>query len=471
LAASLVKGKQNRLSLSLHSLTMHRFLFILLLFVSAGMGWPTARAQAPTAGLPARPSPFRFVTDQAQMLSAADAKTLENGLRRYADSTGNQIVVVTVPSLGGRTVSDYGRALGESWGVGQRGKNNGLVVLLSEQEHKVTIQAGEGMRNKVTPEIVAQVINQQMTPSFKQGRYFAGLRSGLYTLMTTATPGFNSSGRQSQTAASSGAANSAAGVGAAASSTPNNDLATTNTAQSDPYTPSAATPTPAPSGPGMGTLLIGALLVGGVLWFIIKMFRRRSQANNTSMNGGAPGGTPNFYPNQPGGNQAGGYGPGQRGPTPNFYPNQQGGGMGNNMGGGMGNMGGGMGGSGIGGMLATGAAAAAGAYLGNRMAGGGHDNTGNGLMGTAGAENMPHNLDPNANANYGGAPSGEFPALGGAAGSDFNNDNGAEQYFSDASSDEAGDYFSSGDSSYDDSSSDDTGGGGFDDNSDNSGSW
>ena len=146
---------------------MARLLLLVLLFTSLGLSGNRALAQAPD-GLPPRPAPFRFVNDQAQLLAPADAKKLEGGLRRYADNTGTQVVVVTVPSLGGRDVADYGRALGTAWGVGQRDKNNGVVVLVSAQEHKVTVQAGSGLKSSITPEVTRRII-AQMTPSFKQG--------------------------------------------------------------------------------------------------------------------------------------------------------------------------------------------------------------------------------------------------------------------------------------------------------------
>jgi uncharacterized protein len=165
---------------------MPRFVFLIFMLVLSALG--QAVSAAPADELPPRPTPFRFVNDQAQLLAPADAKKLESGLRRYADNTGTQIVVVTVPSLGGRDVSDYGRELGQAWGVGQRDKNNGVVVLLGAQEHKVTIQAGSGLRDKVTPELTSRIINQDMTPRFKQGNYFAGLRAGLNTLMLAANP-------------------------------------------------------------------------------------------------------------------------------------------------------------------------------------------------------------------------------------------------------------------------------------------
>lgn len=407
--------------------------FLLLL---AGLCGPASAA--PADGLPARPKPFKFVNDQASLLAPADAKKLEGGLRHYADETGTQVVVVTVPTLGGRDVADYGRALGNAWGVGQRGKNNGIVVLVGAKEHQMTIQAGSGLSSSITPEITSRVLNQQMKPNFKQGNYFAGLREGLNTLMLAANP---SSDPRKQAAATTAAP--AAAAGSLANASPNDNATPTPPSGMRPLSdvPPAE---PAPSGPGLGTLL-GALAVVGILWLVVRMFRRNSPAAAAPASTGP--GTPNFYPNPPTG-PAGGYG----GPAPASYggaPTQSGGLMG----------------GGMGGILATGAAAAAGAYLGNRMASGHETETG-----------TAHNFD-GANSNAGAAG-----AAGTGAASDYfasrnaDGNNDAPDYFSGndaATNDSSGDYFSSDNSSYDDSSSDDTGGGGFDstDNSSDSGSW
>jgi len=417
---------------------MARIFFLLLLCFSAGLAGPAVGA--PADGLPTRPTPFRFVTDQAHLLSDADANTLESGLRRYADKTGTQLVVVTVPTLGGRDVADYGRAVGEAWGVGQRDKNNGLVVLLAGQEHKLTIQAGSGLRDRITPELTNRVINQQMTPDFKQGRYFAGLRTGLNTLMLAANP--SSDPRPDQTAGLPGAA--AAGAATSPTTTDNMDMLNepaTAPTTANPYSSGAtAAPEPASSGMGlgMGTILVGVLLVGGVIWLLVRMFRRNKNAPSAAPR---TSNTPDFLPNRPSG--------GSNQSTPNFLPN------GNN------NPNNSSGGSGMGGILATGAAAAAGAYIGNRMSQG-HEAT------AAPYTAPPANLSsPGAGAAYSGNGSSEFPAL-----SDTGNANeSAPDYF--GADNSAPDYFSSDDnsSSYDDTSSDDTGGGGFDDSSSNSGSW
>ena len=427
---------------------MYRYLLMALLFVGVGLGRP-AVAQTGT-DLPARPVPFTFVTDQGNLLSAADAKKLEGGLRSYAEKTGTQVVVVTVPTLGSRSVADYGRALGTAWGVGQRDKDNGVVVLIGAKEHKVTIQPGSGLTSSITPAVVSRVINQQMTPSFKQGNYFAGLRAGLNTLMVTANPSSN----PRKQAAEAGAATAATSGELA-----DNPASAASAMQSQTTDPAGTqqmdTPPPASSGIGMGTLLIGALVIGGVLFFIIRMFRNKSAANQQ-------GGSPNFYPGQ-GSNQNG-----PRPNQPNFYPNQGGNQGPGNYGGGYPNQGGSSGMGGMGGILATGAAAAAGAYIGNRMSHNSDSDSAQHLSGDTDTSSL-------------GAGAGVAGAAGtGAAGDYFSDRSGGNaesdsspDYFSDnnSGSDSSGDYFSSDNSSYDDTSSDDTGGGGFDSTDDNSGSW
>ncbi|GAA3971728.1 TPM domain-containing protein [Hymenobacter antarcticus] len=435
--------------------------FVFLIFLSAGLREPVA-AQAGADGLPARPTPFRFVNDQAQLMAPADARKLESGLRRYADNTGTQVVVVTVPSLGGRDVADYGRALGTAWGVGQRDKNNGIVVLVGAQERKVTIQAGSGLRDVITPAVTSRIIGE-MTPGFKQGNYFAGLRTGLNTLMATANPS-SAKGMPAATTAPDAAAQGAAGSAETAGNNSSNNLSDEVPAQAPSNDPIMAQPAPEPvsSGPGMGVLLIGALVIGGILWFVVRMFRNRSGGAATqAATQAASRPAPDFLPNRGNGPMGG---------------NNQGGNynQGGNSGGGMSNSGGGMG---MGGMLATGAAAAAGAYLGNRMASG-HDTSGSNLA------------NDGTNAGFGagagtGAAAGAGAAGTAAAGDYFNSRDGGTgsgetagpDYFSDANTapDTSSDYFSTDDnnSSYDDTSSNDTGGGGFDggDTDNNSGSW
>jgi uncharacterized protein len=409
---------------------MPRLLFIFLLALATGLSRPAAAAD----GLPARPVPFTFVTDQAKLLSAADAKKLDGGLRKYAESTGTQVVVVTVPSLNGTDVADYARQLGTAWGVGQRDKDNGIVVLLSGKEHQMSIQAGSGLRSAITPEVTSRVM-QEMTPAFKQNNYFAGLRKGLSSLMLAANPSSDPRKNASATATAPAVSSTDPAV---PNSTNLNDNTTTTSTPAYSTTPAE----PASSGLGMGTILIGVVLVGGGIWLVSKLFKR-GNSNNTAAQGNQ---SPDFLGNRP------------NGPTGNFGGGPQG----------QGNFGGGYGGqapnsgSGMGGLLATGAAAAAGAYLGNRMSEG-HDNS----------ASAPRNFDTGSGVNTGPAPSSTAGSdyFASRNGNEAADDAGPDYFSGNDNADTSGDYFSGDNSSYDDTSSDDTGGGGFDSTDDTKGSW
>ena len=82
-----------------------------------------------------RPDPPRLVNDLAHLLQPAEADALEHKLVAYNDSTSSQIAVVTVPTLDGDDIADYAQKLYESWGIGRKGKNNGILVLVAQQEH------------------------------------------------------------------------------------------------------------------------------------------------------------------------------------------------------------------------------------------------------------------------------------------------------------------------------------------------
>src|SRR5690606_11797253 len=104
--------------------------FVLLSFVVALPALP-ARAQDVVA-----PS-GQWVTDRADLLSPDEEAALNAKLRTYEDTTSTQIVIVTVPDLGGMAASDYATALGRQWGVGQKGQDNGVVVLVSRDDRQM----------------------------------------------------------------------------------------------------------------------------------------------------------------------------------------------------------------------------------------------------------------------------------------------------------------------------------------------
>ena len=126
------------------------------------------------AQIPARPNPPRLVNDFAHVMSPEQVEQLERKLDRYNDSTSTQIAIVTVENLGGDEVGSYAAELGEKWGVGTKQNHNGLVILMAKQEHKVTIRTGYGVEEKLGSIICKRIIENKLTPNFKNGNFYQG---------------------------------------------------------------------------------------------------------------------------------------------------------------------------------------------------------------------------------------------------------------------------------------------------------
>lgn len=152
-----------------------RLALILLLGFSA---FPSA-AQTPNVIAPSG----KWVTDTADMLSASEEGLLSQRLAGFADSTSTQIVVVTIPSLDGSAAVDYAVALGRSWGVGQQGRDNGIVVLVSRDDREVFIAPGFGLEGAVPDIVASRIVRQFVLPRFRERRFYEGLSDAVDALM------------------------------------------------------------------------------------------------------------------------------------------------------------------------------------------------------------------------------------------------------------------------------------------------
>ena len=125
--------------------------------------------------IPPRPSPPRLVNDLAGLMQAGEADQLERKLVTYNDSTSSQIAVVTVPNLDGNDIADYAQKLYEAWGIGRKGKNNGILILVAKEEHTARIQTGYGLEGAVPDALAKRIISNTLVPAFRQNQYYAGL--------------------------------------------------------------------------------------------------------------------------------------------------------------------------------------------------------------------------------------------------------------------------------------------------------
>jgi uncharacterized protein len=128
--------------------------------------------------------PLRLVNDFTGLLSEQQQIELNNKLLDFNNQTSTQIYVVTYNDLRDYPIGEYGVQLAEKWGIGQKEKNNGILVLVSPENHKITIRTGYGLEGAVPDAICNRLINNVMTPSFKQGNYYAGIDSATNVLMS-----------------------------------------------------------------------------------------------------------------------------------------------------------------------------------------------------------------------------------------------------------------------------------------------
>lgn len=130
---------------------------------------------------PAKPDPAVFVHDYSGWLSAGEKDALENKLRRYADTTSTEIVVMIRPEIGDYDRSSYAFELGNRWGIGRKSKNNGVVLLIvTEQPNRgAFIATGYGAEGALPDITAGRIIRKTMIPYFREERYYDGVDAGL----------------------------------------------------------------------------------------------------------------------------------------------------------------------------------------------------------------------------------------------------------------------------------------------------
>ena len=118
------------------------------------------------------------VVDNAELLSTSEHERLTRLLAEHESQTTNQVVVVTLKSLQGYEIEDFGYQLGRHWGIGQGGKDNGVLLVVAPTERKVRIEVGYGLEGTLTDALSRNIIETRILPAFKNGNYETGIRRG-----------------------------------------------------------------------------------------------------------------------------------------------------------------------------------------------------------------------------------------------------------------------------------------------------
>jgi uncharacterized protein len=158
---------------------------LLLLGATACDATPRAdRAQPPrivALKSPARALPVLTgrVVDQADMLSASHEAALTSRLAALEKATTDQLVVVTVPGLDGETIEDFGLRVGNGWGIGQKGVDNGVLLIVAPADRRVRIEVGRGLGGLLTDERAKRIIEEQIVPDCRKGRCERAIDGGV----------------------------------------------------------------------------------------------------------------------------------------------------------------------------------------------------------------------------------------------------------------------------------------------------
>jgi uncharacterized protein len=139
------------------------------------------------AQLPSKPVPPRLVNDYTGTLTSSQMNNLERMLVNYNDTTSTQFLVLLVDDLQGYDIHEYATEIGHSWGVGQKGKDNGAVIVVKPQKGnskgRVTISVGYGLEEYITDAASKRIIEKEMIPAFKQNDYYTGIVKAVEVMM------------------------------------------------------------------------------------------------------------------------------------------------------------------------------------------------------------------------------------------------------------------------------------------------
>lgn len=127
--------------------------------------------------------PNTLVNDYANVLSADQKQQLETKLVAFNDSSSTQIAIAILKSVGDYDINEYAVELGRKWGVGQSGKNNGIMIVVAVGDRKISIQTGYGLEGALPDIYAKRIIDNDIKPNFRAGNYYAGLDEGTTSII------------------------------------------------------------------------------------------------------------------------------------------------------------------------------------------------------------------------------------------------------------------------------------------------
>jgi uncharacterized protein len=174
---SIIENRGSRIAIfPLPSSIFHpRILLLVGLFFALLNSTPTFALDVP---------PLRArVTDLAGMLPPGSAQTLEERLAGFERETGHQIAVLTIPSLEGDAIEDFGIRVADAWKIGQKGFDNGAILIIAQKERKLRIEVGYGLEGVLPDAIASRIIREVIVPRFRDGDFSGGIVAGVNAIL------------------------------------------------------------------------------------------------------------------------------------------------------------------------------------------------------------------------------------------------------------------------------------------------
>ena len=127
-----------------------------------------------------------WVTDLGGFLTPQQETSLETLMESYKQGSDQEIALLTVPDLGGRSLERFALDVARQWGLGEQGKNNGALLFVARAERKIRIEVGRGLEGTITDAVSGRIIRGVISPEFKKGNFYAGLRTGIEAMHAAA---------------------------------------------------------------------------------------------------------------------------------------------------------------------------------------------------------------------------------------------------------------------------------------------
>lgn len=145
------------------------------------------------------PPPFRgYVNDYARMLRPETVLALAQTLQAFEEKDSTQIAVLTIDSLAGDDLESFSIRTVDQWQVGQRGKDNGILLLVVKMDRKIRIEVGRGLEGVVTDLAAGRIIDHVIRPLFKEGRFDEGIRAGVGAIIAQSRGEFTADPRRAR---------------------------------------------------------------------------------------------------------------------------------------------------------------------------------------------------------------------------------------------------------------------------------